>query len=235
MELTVRQAAEHLGVSESQAQRWIGEHGLPALRTNERLTVNPVELWEWATAQGIPVSRTLLEQAPVAGEETWPLADLLRAGGVLADIDAADRRDVLRAFAARFPFPPDLDRDRLLGVLEARAAQGFTPVGDGIAIPRTRNPVIVDLDRPHVTLCLLRQPVDFHAADAVPVHAVFMLVSHTVNAHFRILAQLGLLLHDGALRGLLRQRAAATDIIDRFELLQKTRTTAMFRALETEP
>lgn len=234
MDLTVRQAAEHLGISESQAQRWISDRALPAYHANERLVINPVELWEWATAQGITVSRSLLEHAGHSGEASWPLADLLRAGGIFADIEATDRRGVLQAFVQRFPFPPDHDRARLLGVLEAREAQGFTAIGDGVAIPRTRNPVILDLDRPLVTLCLLRHPVDFHAADGTPVHAVFIVVSPTVNAHFRVLAQLGLLLRDDGLRGLLRQRAAAADIIDRVELLQRTRTTAMFRAMESD-
>jgi PTS system nitrogen regulatory IIA component len=234
MDLTVRQAAEHLGVSESQAQRWISDRGLPAHQANERLVLNAVELWEWAVSQGITVSRSLLEHARGDANDAWSLAEGLRGGGVFSDIAATEKRGVLREFVERFPFPPEHDRARLLGVLEAREAQSFTAIGDGVAIPRTRDPIILDIDHPFLTLCLLRQPVDFHAADGAPVHAVFMVVSPTVTEHFRVLAQLALVLRDDVLRGLLRQRAAARDIIDRIELLQKTRTTAMFRAMESE-
>ena len=234
MDLTVRQAAEHLGVSESQAQRWMAERGLPAHEANERLVLNAVELWEWAIGQGITVSRSLLEHARRDATEAWSLSEALSAGGVFSDIEAADKRGVLREFVARFPFPPQHDRARLLGVLEAREAHGFTAIGDGIAIPRTRSPIILDIDHPQLAVCLLRHPLEFHAADGAPVHSVFMVASPTVAIHFRVLAHLGLLLRDDTLRGLLRRRASAAEIIDRIKLLQKTRTTAIFRAMDSE-
>lgn len=235
MDLTVRQAAEQLGVTESQAQRWIKERGLPAHHANERLVLSAIELWEWATAQGITVSRSLLEHARRDTVEAWSLSAALRAGGVLTDIEAADRRAVLREFVARFPFPPEHDRARLLEVLEARETHGFTPIGDGIAIPRTRSPIILDVDHPLLAACLLRRPLEFGAADRGDVHSVFMVVSPTVDVHFRVIAHLGLILRDDKLRGQLRTRAPASEIIDRVELLQKTRTTAMFRAMDPEP
>ena len=37
--------------------------GLPVHRVNERQHLNAIEVWEWAVEQGIPVSRTLLDQA----------------------------------------------------------------------------------------------------------------------------------------------------------------------------
>ena len=61
--------------------------------------------------------------------------------------------------------PDEVDRDFLLTVLEAREAMGSTGIGDGIAIPHVRNPILLHVKRPFVSLFLLKQPVDFDAID----------------------------------------------------------------------
>ena len=53
MQLTIRQATRYLGVDEDTVHRWIKERGLPAHRVSERLHLNAIELWEWATENGI--------------------------------------------------------------------------------------------------------------------------------------------------------------------------------------
>lgn len=233
MQLTLRQAAEYLSVSESMARRWITERGLPVHEVNERLYLNAVELWEWAIEQGIAVSRSLLEHARRAPDVVPPMFELLRAGGIFYDIDVQEKRDVLREFVARLPLPPEQDRATLLSVLEAREAMGSTGIGDGIAIPHVRNPIVLHVDQAFVTLALLRHPVDFEAIDGKPVHTVFMVVSPTVPVHLRILAQLGFVLRDTVLRDLLRQRAPAEEIIGRIEMVEASRTTATFRAMRS--
>jgi PTS system nitrogen regulatory IIA component len=231
MQVTLRQAAAYLGVSEATARRWIAERGLPVHEADERLYLNAVELWEWATEQRVPVSRSLLEHARRAPDAVPPVADLLRAGGIYYDIEAAGKPELLRAFVARLPLPPTQDRETLLQVLEAREAMGSTGIGDGIAIPHVRNPVVLHVGQPFVTLGLLRRPVDFEAIDRRPVSALFMVISPTVPVHLRILAQLGFLLRDETLRGLLRRRAPAEEILGRIEALETTRSSGAFRAM----
>jgi PTS system nitrogen regulatory IIA component len=234
MQLTLRQAAEYLGVTDATVRRWIGERALPVHAVNERLYLNAVELWEWAVEQGISVSRSLLDHARRAPDTVPPMSELIRNGGIVYDIDATEKLGVLREFVARLPLPPEQDRATLLSVLEARELMGSTGIGGGIAIPHVRNPIVLHVDHPFVTLCLLRHPVDFDSIDAEPVHAVFMVVSPTVPVHLRILAQLGFLLRDRALRDMLRARAAAEEILGRVEMLEATRTTGSFRAPQPE-
>lgn len=233
MQLTLRQAAKYLGVSESTARRWIAARGLPVHEVSERLYLNAVELWEWAVEHGVHVSRSLLEHARRAPDAVPPMSQLLRAGGIFYDIDAKNKRELLRQFVARLPLPPEQDRATLLSVLEAREAMGSTGVGDGIAIPHVRNPIVLHVDQPFVTLCLLKHPVEFDAIDGQPVHTLFMVVSPTVPVHLRILAQLGFLLRDDLLRKMFRKRAPAEDIIARIEMLESTRTTGTFPAIDS--
>lgn len=230
MQLTLRQAASYLGVSDTTARRWTTERGLPVHEAHERLYLNAIELWEWAVENGVEVSRSLLDHARRAPDEVPPMSELLRAGGVFHDIEAKGKRDALREFVERLPLPPTQDRKTLLSVLEAREALGSTGIGDGIAIPHVRNPIVLHIDQPFVTLGLLRHPVDFEAVDGQPVHALFMVVSPTVPVHLRILSQLGFLLRDATLRDMLRRRVSAEEIIGRVEMLEASKTTGSFRA-----
>ncbi|MFI5246645.1 MAG: PTS sugar transporter subunit IIA [Gemmatimonadales bacterium] len=225
MRLTMREAASFLGVSESKTEKWVEERGLPAHRWDERWYVNPVELWEWAVEQGIPVSRALLEDASRKRDEGPRVSELLRAGGIYHDVPGATKEDALRSFVACLPLPPGQDREFLLDVLVAREALSSTGIGDGIAIPHVRNPILLHVERPFVALALLRQPVTFGAIDGLPVHALFMVISPSVSDHLGILARLAFVLHDQELRALLRARAPAERILARVETVESTRNT----------
>lgn len=220
MQLTVRQAAAYLGVDEATVRRWIRTRGLPAHHVDERQHLNAIELWEWATEHGIPVSRRLLEQARRQPDTVPPLGDLLAAGGIHHDVGGRDKPAVLREIVGRLPLPEDVDRDFLVTVLEAREAMGSTGLGNGIAIPHVRNPILLRVLAPFVTLCLLRHPVDFEAIDGKPVHALFTVITPSVPVHLRILAQLGFSLRDEDLRRLLVERRPAEEILGRVRALE---------------
>ena len=229
MQLTVRQAASYFGVKEDQMRRWIANRDLPVHRANERLHLNAIEVWEWAVERGIPVSRSLLDEARRSPEEIPPLHTLLATGGVHRDVEGADKSAVLTSIVARLPLPGEVDREHLLAILEAREAMGSTGIGQGIAIPHVRNPILLHVDQPMVALFLLRHPVDFDSIDAQPVHAIFLVVSSSIPGHLRILAELGFALRDPRLRELLRGRAPTETILSRIGELASA-TTAQYRA-----
>lgn len=234
MQLTLREASSYLGVTEAMARRWITQRDLPVHQANERLYVNAVELWEWAIEHGQEVSRSLLDRARRSPDSVPPLSALLRSGGIFHDVPGSDKGSVLRAFVDRLPLPPETDRDFLLAILEAREAMGSTGIGNGIAIPHVRNPILLHVEEPFVTLCLLEHPVEFDAIDGQPVHVLFSVISPTVPAHLRILAQLGFVLRDPTLRSLLGERAPSDAILARIETLEQ-RTSGPFQAVGRSP
>ena len=215
MRLSFAEAVGYLGVSERTARRWIRERGLPVHRADERLFVHPVELWEWAMEHRVPVPPELLERARHGSESAAPVSRLLEAGGIHYDVPGVGPIEVLRAVVERLPLPPFVEREFLVTALAAREAMGSTGIGHGIAIPHVRNPILLQVDEPTVSLCLLREPVDFGAIDDLPVHALFTVISPTVPTHLRILAELSYLLHDERLLELLRQRALAARLLER--------------------
>ena len=101
----------------------------------------------------------------------------------------ADKRAILAAMAARFAAVYALDEGLVLEGLQEREALGSTGFGRGVALPHAR---IGGLGRPVATLLKLESPVDFAAADRLPVELVIGLLSPT-NAgatHLHALAAL---------------------------------------------
>jgi nitrogen PTS system EIIA component len=227
MQITIRQAATYLGVNEATLRRWIRDRGLPVHRVDERLHLNAIEVWEWAVEHGIPASRSLLDEARRSPDEVPPLSELIAAGGIHYDVAGDDKSAVLRTVVERLPLSPEVDREFLLTVLDAREAMGSTGIGDGIAIPHVRNPILLHIDRPFVSLCLLRKPVEFGAIDGQPVHVVLFVVSPNVPTHLRILSQLAFVLRDPELRRLLQAHAPADQILEQVRTGEK-RTTGAF-------
>jgi PTS system nitrogen regulatory IIA component len=220
MQISLRQAASYLNVPETTVRRWIRSRGLPVHRVNERLYCNGIELWEWALENGIPASKSLFDHARRSPDEVPPLSSLLRFGGIHRDVGGKTKADVLREIVVTLPLPADVDCEFLVTVLEAREAMGSTGIGDGIAIPHVRNPILLHVTEPFVSLFLLKHPVEFDAVDDKPVHALFVLVSQNVPAHLRILAQLGFVLRDQELRRLLEALAPGEAILERIAAVE---------------
>jgi nitrogen PTS system EIIA component len=214
VQLSFSEAVRHLQVSENTARRWIRERGLPVHRADERLFVNAVELWEWAAEHHIPISSELLEKARHGREDVAPISVLLERGGIHRDVPGRDAIEVLREVVNRLPLPESVDRPFLATALAAREAMGSTGIGNGIAIPHVRNPILLQISEPTVSLCLLDHPVDFSAIDGQPVHALFVVISPTVPMHLGILAKLSLLLRDSPLRRLLQERAPSPRLLE---------------------
>ncbi len=108
------------------------------------------------------------------------------------------RQEVLSRIAEMFSEVHGLDRADILERLEEREALGSTGFGRAVAIPHCRSS---EVKRPTVVLLRLEQPVDFAAADAMPVSLIFGLVSpeDAGATHLHALATISRLMRDDAI------------------------------------
>ncbi len=213
MKLTVKDAANLLSVSEKSIYRWIKNGSIPAYRVNDQYRFNRAELLEWATSRRIQVSPEIFQE-PVGGDTPPPsLSEALRAGGVHYRIGGCDKASVLRSVVEVMNLPEEVDSEFLYQVLLAREALGSTGIGEGIAIPHVRNPIVLHLSRPLVALCFLERPVEFGAIDHHPVATLFTLVSPTVRAHLHLLSRLGFILRNNEFRSAITRQASRNEIM----------------------
>lgn len=213
MQLSVREAARLLSVPENTIYRWIQKGQLPASQINEQYRLNRAELLEWATSQQISVSPEIFAEADHPAPAAAGLAEALRAGGIHAHVAGADKLSVLRAVVELMPLSEDVDRQFLLQLLLARESLGSTGLGHGIAVPHARNPIVMHIPHPMVTLCFLKHPIDFDAVDGLPVHTLFAIVSPTVKAHLHVLSRLAFGLRHPAFATVIERRGTFDEIL----------------------
>lgn len=92
----------------------------------------------------------------------------------VATVRAESKAEILDCLVERFAVVYDLDAAAVAQAIGAREALGSTGFGRGVAIPHAR---LDGLSRPVSAFLRLEAPVDFDAADAVPVQLVFGLLS----------------------------------------------------------
>lgn len=93
-------------------------------------------------------------------------------------------------------------------LLQFLLSLGSTGIGDGIAVPHVRNPVVLHVSKPTVTLCFLDHPIDFGAIDDMPVDTMFAIVSPSVKAHLHLLSRLAFVLRDPGFKAALRDHGS---------------------------
>ena len=130
-------------------------------------------------------------------------------------IRADSKAQILSTLAACFADVYALDPAHVLERILEREALGSTGFGRGVAIPHAR---IAGLTRPVAVFLRLEKPVEFDAADGMPVDCVFGLLSpdQAGAAHLQALAAISRLMRDDRMHGRL---TTAPDVDSLYALL----------------
>jgi nitrogen PTS system EIIA component len=200
MNLSVKDAAQLLSVSQKSIYRWVKQGTLPAYKISGCYRFSRAELLEWATSrrEGDCVNISLVPEP-----ELLPLPSIgsaLESGGVFYRIEGNTREEVLADAVAHLRLSEDVDRSALLELLRAREELASTALGNGIAIPHPRNPSLLNAQKAKVTLCFLERPVDFFSFDGEPVKILLLIIAPDLRSHLHLLSRLGFVLQDPEFR-----------------------------------
>jgi nitrogen PTS system EIIA component len=200
MQLGVRDISRILKVSEKTVYRWIKQGAIPVYRVQDQYRIRQAELLEWVNKKRIQVSEEIYQEEVEIPEQALSLRSALEAGGVVYRVGGHDKESVMHEAVQTMRLPDGVDREYLYRLLLAREKMCPTGVGDGIAIPHPRSPIVFQVAVPYVTLCFLEKAVEFGAMDGQPVRVLFTLVSPTVRAHLQLLSRIAFALHDPAFK-----------------------------------
>jgi PTS system nitrogen regulatory IIA component len=220
MQLNIRQASKLLKVSERRVAEWIRRGILRAERVNDQYRVHRSDLLEQTSSREINVPAEIFADRESSGTRAPYLVNALRSGGIFYGLRGADKPAVLRAVVETLALPPNVDREPLAALLLAREALGSTAIGDGIAIPHVRRPILLSGSGGSISLCFLDQAIDFGAFDGKPVFAIFLLIAPTARSHLFLLSRLSYALHDSRVKEALVRRAAASEILAEFQRVE---------------
>ena len=145
-----------------------------------------------------------------------PIAELLPAASVVADLEAGSKSELFAAFGRMFESGDGLDGGEVAGSLHARERLGSTGLGQGIAIPHGR---IKGLRAARGAFARLKTPIAFDAPDGKPVSSVFVLLvpEHATEQHLQLLSELAQMFSEKRFREALANAADATALHELFK------------------
>lgn len=147
------------------------------------------------------------------------LSQILRNGGVDLNVHPQNRAEVFRALIDKVPYlqrRPDA-KEILLNALLEREKLCSTGLGDGVALPHTRNSIPGLADYPILVFGRHEEGIDYGAVDGTPVHLLFLLIAPSVSEHLQILARLTRLLRKSEIRLSLLRARSPEDVLEIFE------------------
>lgn len=216
MQLTVKEVSRILSISEKSVYTLIKKNGLPAHQVHRMYLVNKTELVEWAlnnshslSAEFFTSSQTTPDPVPAV-----TFRDILDEKHIFHEVAGEDKGAVLRSLCNVLPFVQEQERQQIFSALMAREMLNSTAIGNGIAIPHVRNPIILNLQKPHIFIAFLKNPVEFGALDNKMVHVLFLLLSTTTQLHLHLLARLSYVLQNPAVTHALETRSNATALMN---------------------
>lgn len=129
-----------------------------------------------------------------------------------AVIDAAARMLAASADAEDAPISVSADPNLICDSLHARERLASTAIGHGVAIPHGR---LDSIDISRGAFLRLAQPVDFGAADGIPVDLIMAMVvpQHSTMEHLEQLATLAEHFSDPGFRSRLRHAGDADELM----------------------
>jgi nitrogen PTS system EIIA component len=219
MDLKIKDIADLFDIPENTVRQWIDDKKIPFYKVKNQYYFSKSEINEWILRNKLAVSDKILDlkltEIPVL------ISELIEKGGVYYDIDGSNLVDVIKNAIGAIPVPSDITKDEIESTLIERESMMSTAVGNGIAFPHPRNPVIADVDNEQISVCLLKKPVDFQAIDGKPVHTLFIIISSNSKRHLEILSKLSYLCQQANLVNVLEDKAKKEVILYYIEKIEK--------------
>ncbi|WP_300553525.1 PTS IIA-like nitrogen regulatory protein PtsN [Maricaulis sp.] len=131
------------------------------------------------------------------------LADLIPSDGVVLDLGASSRKQVLQSLADLAARETGMNARTIFDAVLQRERLGSTGVGQGVAIPHAR---LAGIPAVAGFFARLKTPIDFDSIDGRPADLVFMLLApeDAGAEHLKALARVSRLLRREDIRQRLR-------------------------------
>lgn len=199
MDLKIKDVAELLNVSETTIRRWLGEGKIPAYRINHQYRFSRTEIEAWVMSQKLGHSfgaseakeedDSILAPAKKGGSKQFSLYRALHKGGIVYDVPGTTKEEVIRRTMKSVAKELNFDADVMSDLLLDRERLQSTGLGNGIAIPHTRDHLLSN-HYDVVVVSFPEHPLVYGSLDGKPVHTLFFLFACDDKRHLNLLAKI---------------------------------------------
>ncbi|MFA6357909.1 MAG: PTS sugar transporter subunit IIA [Candidatus Omnitrophota bacterium] len=220
MQLTFHDIEKAFEIEERILYQWLNNQGMPALRANDQYYFNSVEVLEWALKKRILLTSGVLKLCENSRHGQDPVSSAIMRGGVYSGLKGSSSGDILDKVLDFLPLPEQVQKNPLKEMLLSRQQAGTTGIGNGIAIPHVKHPVVFAGMDPVIGLFFLEKPVDFSALDGEFVHTLFVILSSSFKEHLSLLSRLVFCLQDEGVKSALSRKVSREEILVAFHVAE---------------
>jgi PTS system nitrogen regulatory IIA component len=220
MQLTFRDVEKAFEIEEKTLYQWLNARGMPAVKANDQYYFNSVEILEWALKNKVRLTTGALKLCERTRQGQDVITPALLRGGVYFGLNASRREEVLGMVIDLLPIPEHVQRPSLKEMLVSREQIGTTAIGNGIAIPHAKHPVVLAGMEPIVGLFFLDHAVDFSSPDGEGVHTLFVILSSSFKGHLSLLSRLAFCLQDEGVKAAVNRRAHREEVLATFQIAE---------------
>jgi len=171
-------------------QRWVHQKKIPFINTSDGYIFDQDQLIEWAKTQGLRLKGISKYKIDSNEDKIPKLKQSIQLGGVYDNLEGEDIYSVLHHAVQMVPFGSDINKDMVLEELISREEIASTGVGNGVAIPHPRKPLLLGEKKPIIPVFRLKNPIDFNSIDNKPVTMMFLVFCPNTKMHLKMLAKL---------------------------------------------
>ena len=202
MDLCVADVAKLLNVNETTIEKWVKQGKIPSYNLNDQILFSKLEIEEWMLSRKHETTQFTkelesekLQKLDNQGRLQFVFYRAIFKGGVFADIEGETKQEIIQNTMQHIAQPFGLDAQVLTDLLLDREKLMPTSVGNGVAIPHTRD-YFNQLPHDIVITVFPKKPIEYGALDKKPVRIVFFLFACNDKNHLNLLSKIAYLALD---------------------------------------
>ena len=120
-------------------------------------------------------------------ENETTLAELIHRGGIFKNVEGSSPEEIYDNFSKMIDLPYGMTSEQLYNALCTREKVLSTAVGNGIALPHARAPIVKEEQDQRICVLYLKNSLDMNAPDEKLVNVMFVLLTHNTQIHLKVL------------------------------------------------
>lgn len=185
MDLTLKDVAGLLNVTEETLRDWVHEGRVPAYRLNRQYRFSRMEIEDWLIQQKLTTS----EPIPGDADLRFSLFKAMHHGEVLSDVPAQTKEELILLCMEHMAERFSLDAGVLTDLFMDRERRMSTGLGYGIAVPHTRD-FLLNTHFDVVLTVYPSTPIEYDSLDGLPVHVCFFIFAANDRRHLHLLSKI---------------------------------------------
>lgn len=145
---------------------------------------------------------------------SFDIGSLVERGGVFSNVPGSSAEEIYSNLFSMVTLPDYCKRINLVDELIIREKVLSTAVGNGVAIPHPRRPIMRSERDERIIVCYPQHPINMKAPDRKSVNAMFFILAHSSTLHLEALSALAKALKTPLFREVLESKPCQSDLIE---------------------